>query len=167
MNNLIEFDEISKEIKRYLDIINAASPHRIKHEFSSSTILASALTGNRKCLDEIHGKIGVYIFMDNERHFVYIGVGGLGKKDSLKTRVNKEHRVYGENKDQSGTLSRNIQKILGVKPHESMKVINTLSVLTITLGKIGEGDDSWKIKNLAQILERFLIYYYKPKFNIR
>lgn len=166
MNDLKEFDKISKEIKRHLDIINLDSPHRIKHEFSSSTILSSKLTGKSKCLDEINGKIGIYIFMDNERNFVYIGVGGLGKKDSLKTRVNKEHKVYGENRDKSGTLSRNIQTVLGIKPHESMEVIKTLSVLTITLGKISD-EDNWKIKNLVQLLERFLIYYYKPKFNIR
>ncbi|PFW58417.1 hypothetical protein COL13_05990 [Bacillus cereus] len=98
MNNLNEFDEISQDIRGYLDIINVASPHKIKHEFSSFTILNSKFTGNSKCLDEINGKIGVYIFMDNERNFVYIGVGGLGKKDSLKTRVNKEHKVYGVDK---------------------------------------------------------------------
>ncbi len=123
----------------------------------------------------LEDKTGVYIFIDNENIPVYIGIGGQKQnKQDLKTRVSQELRAYvtkgkttSYSKDTGATLSKNIQEIESIlqnqkiTPDNSIELIKSFSLLTITVGEVTIKSDVLK----SRALETILIALFHPKYN--
>ncbi len=147
------------------------------YPYSPFNIIKPKGDNNYSCLDALEGKTGVYIFIDNKRFPVYIGIGGK-KLDgqNLKTRVSQELNVYVEKgstqttiyaKNSGATLSKNIQEIdslllnTSILPDNSMKTIKSLYLLVIPVGSISNQTDV----TTSKCLETILIALFHPKYN--
>jgi len=153
--------------KIILDLYESNPKNKFIHYFDAKKIMENLRSDSKDYtfLDKLKHKTGAYIFL-YENKPLYIGVGGIKNKDDLKTRVKNECKIYGETKEKSATLSKNIQDIetaLGntdkVKHHE--KLMKKFQIVAIALGDMS-------IKNnqqLAIILETILISLFHPKYN--
>lgn len=120
--------------------------------------------GEENCC-RLKNKTGVYIFVENTIP-IYIGVGGTGKKDDLRTRIKAETRSYSTSNN-NATLSKNIQEIdsllmnTKVTEVDSMNKIKGCKVMVLVVGDMS--DDSNKDKSIA--LESVLIALFNTKYN--
>lgn len=109
-------------------------------------------------------KTGVYIFLNEEMIPVYIGEGGIEKKDDLKERLN--HQIVRAPKDKAKTLLKNIkdiEELLQNRPienDEALKMINEFYVLVVITGDMGT-----EAVKQTNALETILIALYGPKYN--
>ena len=115
----------------------------------------------QKC--SLKEKTGVYIFILNKKP-IYIGVGGTGNKDDLKTRINAEVRTFPTNNN--ATLSKNIQdinKLLLQKETTEQDSLTTIENSTLLVLNIGNMTVENKVKSKS--LETVLIALFKPIYN--
>ena len=116
---------------------------------------------SNKC--ELSGKTGVYVFI-NENLPIYIGLGGIGKNDNLRTRLNAEVKTTATHNN--ATLSKNIQDIDAVllnreiSAEESLNKIKNSKIIVFVVGDMTDEN-----KDKTKMLEMALIALFKPRYN--
>lgn len=178
-----KYSKLDIFFKNCIEVLYGDDNKRIeKGTYNASEIVTELLnnrnekgSGSFKFLDSLlKDKTGVYIFLDNKTP-VYIGVGGTKKGNDLKIRVKNECKIYGETKEESGTLSKNIKDIeteLGngneVDSFDKIREkIKSYQIITISVGEMLKPNGKRNIVNIhkAEALEKILIALFHPKYN--
>ena len=126
---------------------------------------------NYKSFKSLQGTVGCYIFI-KETTPVYVGVGGIKKKQDLAARIAQECRAYVKkgstckySQDSGATLSQNIQEIEGLSADESMEKIKTFNLIPIIVKNLSDKESAKNLANRTQALEALLIALFDPKYN--
>ncbi|PIE80805.1 MAG: hypothetical protein CSA15_01485 [Candidatus Delongbacteria bacterium] len=87
-------------------------------KFNPSKIINDNGNNNLSSLDILKDRTGVYIFVNNEKVPVYIGVGGKKVEgQDLKTRIGQELREYRASEEDTGTTSSKEIKNIELQPN--------------------------------------------------
>jgi hypothetical protein len=171
---LTKYRNLDKKVKNIIQILYTIAEYDKEYQVENFDIRIKKVKieniineNSNNFLQELYFvnlRTGVYIFLDEYNIPIYIGFGGRGESNSLKTRISDQLR----GNETSTTLVKNIrelEKYLNPNISLSNDVKKLLLKYTSSLIVIDCGTQIEKNVRFAQSLEVILIALFNSKYN--
>ncbi|MFA6144842.1 MAG: hypothetical protein WCW84_05295 [Sulfurimonas sp.] len=103
-------------------------------------------------LDSYCYKVGIYLFCNSDSIPIYIGAGGIGKCQDLKTRISQELRWY-DNVNKKGDSGAILSINMNLEKNKFFEELESMKLFVYIIGNVCEENK----QNIAKNLERELI----------